>query len=256
MSESIPSWPREYFSQPGGEPFLFYVVYGQFDQEFRISDQKYRCTGVPDGLEIMQYGPRKRPEVVSTFRDGYLWDELKHENAGLASAIEQQTHCTILRGNFADIDTLDDFRNTIGLITYLLDSGGLAVYDPQMFAWWSPAEWHDDVFAPGQPVPRTHVKILFSADEDGEWFHTRGMRKFGRPDLSIPAVPARYRDAVMDLCNRFIEFQAFGGVIAEGEEIRLKSLPSGMRCTHKGSLDDPDFNNVHVEIVWPKAIRT
>jgi hypothetical protein len=49
MSESIPSWPREYLSQPGGEPFLFYVVYGQFDQEFRNSGQKYRCTGVPTG---------------------------------------------------------------------------------------------------------------------------------------------------------------------------------------------------------------
>jgi hypothetical protein len=28
----------------------------------------------------------------------------------------------------------------------------------------------------------------------------------------------------------------------------MRSLPSGMICTHKGDVDDPDFNNVHVEI--------
>lgn len=48
--------------------------------------------------------------------------------------------------------------------------------------------------------------------------------------------------------NRFIEFQAFGGVIEEGIEIRMEGLPSGMTCHHAGDLEDPDFNNVHVEI--------
>jgi hypothetical protein len=82
------------------------------------------------------------------------------------------------------------------------------------------------------------------------WYHTRGMRKFGRPDLSIHNVPAKYHEAVIELCNRFIEFQAFGGIIEEGQAIRMKSLPEGMTCHHEGTLDDLDFNNFHVEIVW------
>jgi hypothetical protein len=77
------------------------------------------------------------------------------------------------------------------------------------------------------------------------------MRKFGRPDLSSHNVPTRYREAVIDLIERFIEFQALGGVIAEGQEISMKRLPSGMTCRHGGDLDDPDFNNVHVEITPP-----
>lgn len=144
---------------------------------------------------------------------------------------------------------LSNDRNTIGLVTYLLDSGGVAVFDPQMFTWWSADEWREHVFAPGRPLPRTHVKILFSEDNEGEWFHTRGMRKFGRPDLSIHGVPAKYRDAIIDLCNRFIEFQSFGGIIGEDEEIRIASLPAGMTCKHRGSLDcrfsrsiEPDFH--------------
>lgn len=76
------------------------------------------------------------------------------------------------------------------------------------------------------------------------------MRKFGRPDLGIHRVPSQYHEAVTDLLNRFIEFQAFGGMIREGQEIRIASLPAGMYCTHRGTQEDPDFNNFHVEIKW------
>ena len=87
------------------------------------------------------------------------------------------------------------------------------------------------------------------SDSKLTWFHTRGVRKFGRPDLSIHNVPLPYHGAVIDLCERFIELQAFGAVIEDGQEIRVKSLPEGMTCHHAGDLDDPDFHNVHVEIV-------
>jgi hypothetical protein len=32
----------------------------------------------------------------------------------------------------------------------------------------------------------------------------------------------------------------------------MKRLPKAMICHHQGDLNDPDFNNVHVEIVWRK----
>jgi hypothetical protein len=54
--------------------------------------------------------------------------------------------------------------------------------------------------------------------------------------------------AVKDLCDRFIEMQAFGAVIPEGQAIKVAGLPSGWRCRHQGDLDDPEFNNRHVAI--------
>jgi hypothetical protein len=47
--------------------------------------------------------------------------------------------------------------------------------------------------------------------------------------------------------------QANGGLIPEGEEIRISSLPTGLICHRAGDLDDPDFNNSHVEIRWPTS---
>ena len=92
--------------------------------------------------------------------------------------------------------------------------------------------------------------ILFSEENGSKWYHTRGLRKFGRPDLSIHDVPAKYEKQVTDLIERFIEFEGFGGIIPDGQKIKMKTLPEGMWCENKGDFEDPDFNNKHIEIYW------
>lgn len=214
-----------------------------------LSRSIYRSDGIPDGLSVVLYGPTVHPETVASFRNGYLWDQLKKREPELASHISAQDSCFVLQGTFMDPRTLDYLRDTVGLITHLLDHGGVAVFDPQMFEWWSPQKWKERIFDPDGPVPRHHTVILLSEDAPGtEWIHTRGLRKSGRPDLSVHRVPPSLKEGVIDLCNRFIELQAFGGVVVEGQEIQMKSLPPGMRCHHKGDVEDPDFNNVHLDI--------
>jgi len=249
MSSSVNNWPRPYYRVGGGDAFLFYVVYGPTPKDFSVSRSKYRFDGIPDELKISSYGPTSNPEVVDDFRSGYLWDEFQRAHVTLANEVANQSECLIIRGDISDPPDLNYLRNVIGFITWCLDSDSIAVFDPQMFKWWIPSEWMEWIFDPAAAVPRHHVFILTSEDENGtEWFHTRGMRKFGRPDLSVYRVSADLRDGVIDLLNRFIEFQAFGGIIDEGQEIKMRSLPPGMICKHQGRLDDPDFNNVHVEI--------
>jgi hypothetical protein len=249
VPEHLPSWPRKYFEPKGGNPFLFYVVFGEIDQSVPLSASHYRVAGVPDELEVVSYGPGSNPDGVHSFCEGYLWNNLKLTDPELAGKISRQKSCFVLRGDFRDPATLDYLRDTIGLITHFLDCGGVAVFDPHMFKWWSSENWRTQIFEPAAAVPRHHVIILTSNDENSTtWFHTRGLRKFGRPDISIPKVGGEWKEAAIELCNRFIEFQAFGGVIKEGKEIEMKNFPNGFRCHHRGDLDDPDFNNVHVSI--------
>jgi len=249
MSE-LETWEREFYEAGGGDPFLFYVVYGNVDSSAALSRSSYRTEGVPEGLDIMAYGPDSAPEVPGSFLEGYLWDELQSTDPELARAIEAQHSCLVLRGEFEDPENLNYLRDTIGFTTWAIDNGGIAVFDPQMFKWWSASSWREKIFEPAAPVPRHHTMIQLSPEEsEGRtWVHTRGMRKFGRPDLSVPHVAAQDMDAVVDLCNRFIEMQAFGSIIPEGQDIRMHALPDGWTCHHGGHLDDPDFNNVHVRI--------
>lgn len=256
MPTTLETWERPKFAAGGGDPFLFYVVYGECRTDAPLSRSRYRCGGVPDGIDVMKYGPEQHPEVPGQFREGYLWDSLQEESPRFAAAVARCEHCTILRGTPAESATLNYLRDTVGFLTYLLDQGGVAIYDPLSFHWWQPDEWRQTIFEPAAPVPRQHTVILVSEEDDSpdKWFHTRGMRKFGRPDISVHNVSSDLEAGVTRLCNRLIELQASGQVIADGQSIRMESLPGGGVIHHAGDLDDPDFNNVHLEVqLYPSA---
>lgn len=253
MSETVATWPRRHYEPGGGDPLLFYVVYGEINVSTPLSPSKYRSRGVPDGIDLMTYDPDGHPEVAGSFRQGYAWDEFEKVDPSAASQVAECERCMVLRGTPRDDSSLNYLRDCVGLLTYLLDGGGVAIYDPQIFRWWQPGSWRRDVFQPAAPVPGSHVVILVSQEEDPsrKWFHTRGLRKFGRPDISVHDVPAGFEEGVIDLCNRLIDIQARGAVIPEGQQINIPSLPEGAVMRHRGDLDDPDFNNVHLDIRWP-----
>lgn len=248
------AWARPHHQPGGGDAFLMYVVHGTLPQRLEISASRYRCSGLPDGLEFTRYGRTGPSEAVGAFRQGFLWEQLTATDPALAERVAAQPECAVIRGAVADPKDLGYLREVVGLLTCLLDSGGVAVFDPQMFTWWEPQRWRTEIFEPDVPSPARHVTILGTEEEGGtQWLHSRGLRKFGRPDLSLRGVPAEHLDASLSLLNRFIHLQALGGIIPDGQEVRAEPLPPGLICRHRGSLDDPDFNNVHVEITWPAA---
>lgn len=255
MTAQLEPWNRTAYVAGGGEPFLFYVAYGDINPKAPLSRSKYRSEGIPKGISMMSYGPDQHPEVPGSFRGGFLWDELQANDPKLAAAVEQCDRCIVLRGTPADATSLNYLRDTIGLMTYMLDHGGCAIYDPQMLRWWSAADWREQSSAPASTVAHKHTVILVSDEEDHslKWYHTRGMRKFGRPDISVHNVAAVQGNAVVNLCNRLIEHLAAGHVIADGQHIRMPGLPPRTTARNAGDLDDPDFNNVHLDIRLGKA---
>jgi hypothetical protein len=255
MTAQLESWNRTAYVVGGGEPFLFYVAYGNIDPRAPLSRSKYRCEGIPEGVSMMSYGPDQHPEVPGSFREGYLWDQLQNEDPELAGAVELCDRCIVLRGAPDNDTSLNYLRDTIGLISYLLDHGGCAIYDPQMLRWWSAAAWQEQASAPASAVAHKHTVILVSDEEDSslKWYHTRGMRKFGRPDISVHNVPALQSNAVVNLCNRLIEHLAAGHIVADGQDVRMPGLPPGTTARNAGHLDDPDFNNVHLDIQLGKV---
>jgi len=129
----LDSWERKHYKPGGGDAFLFYVIYGRFEKAVPLSRLQYRVQDVPKGLDVITYGPSSSPSVPGSFREGFLWERLQLSNPHLAQTIASQDSCMILRGTFPDPENLDYLRDTVGLITYFLDNGGVAVFDPQMF---------------------------------------------------------------------------------------------------------------------------
>jgi len=248
MTGDLTDWPRVYHQPGGGDAFLFFAVYGRFPADVEVSSAEYRTAGVPQGTSLRKLNRAQSPGFP--FSSEAIGELLRPKQPALFAAVQQVPECMILQGTVADPANLNYLRDAIGLILYLLDHGGIAAIDPQQFKLYDAAAWRTELFAPASPDLALHA-VIFSSDEAGgrRWIRTRGLRKFGRPDLSLHNVIPEHQNAVIELFNRFVLFQAQGGVIADGQEIQMGSLP-GLICRHAGGLDDPDFNNVHVEMSW------
>ncbi len=231
---------------------ILYVVYGRFSEDEPISGKTYRTRGMPAGVEMRKLSRAERADFP--FTDGVFAEAVGKTKPGLLRQVQTVPECLVVQGEVADPPDLKYLRDVVGIVTFALDHGGVAVIDPQQIKLYEPARWKEEIFEPQPPRLSKHAVILLSDEPDGtRWFHTRGMRKFGRPDLSMHRVPRDLEKGVIEMMNRFILSQAQGARIPDGEEIRMASLPSGLTCHHAGSLEDPDFNNVHVEIQWPPA---
>ena len=253
MPAKLKSWPRPHFEAGGGNALLYFVVFGKFDLSEPLSAKKYRSDGMGDWLHLTHQTRAKEAAAIAAHQSGKLWEIVTRDAPVTAAEALTAPEAVVVRGEATDPPTLDYFRDAIGVVTYLLDRGGVSVYDPQRFWLWSGDEWRSEIFEPGEPRPQEHTVILVSDDEGSErtqWLHTRGLRQYGRPDLSVRGVGPNHMDAVTHMIERFIEMQAYGGVVGEGQEVRMRGLPPGGVCHHRGSVDDPDFNNVHIAIEW------
>ena len=251
MAGGPKAWPRPHFTPGGGNPLLFFAVFGAFDLNEPFHRSKYHSNGPGDWLDVSRLTRAESPDVFASYQSGPIWKMFDRDVPVTAAEALQVPEAVVVRGEVTDPDTLDYFRDAIGVVTWLLDRGGVSIYDPQRFWLWSADEWREEIFAPGEPQPQEHTVILVSEDAgDVTWLHTRGMRQYGRPDLSVRGVGSAHIDAVTQMIERFIDLQAYGGVIPDGELIRMRGLPSGGVCRHQGHLDDPDFNNVHIAIEW------
>lgn len=248
------NWPRPQWQDSGDEAFLLWFVFGDFGADFQVDAGRYRTRGTPPGVEVVRYVNRELAKWDGYPLSGTLGRLLWEEDARLFERAKQAGECVMLRGIVEDPSDLDPLRDLVGTITALVDHGGVAVVDPQVLSMYDPAEWHRRYFARDAFDVRDHVLILCSEDEQASGrlhVHTRGLRKFARPDVSVRNVPPDAANLAGELAERFVSFQSAGGVVEEGRQVEIDGLPGGLRVRHAGAEDDPEFNNRHLALRWP-----
>lgn len=256
MTEATPAaaWPRPYW-QPGEEQVVLqFYVFGKFDQEMVIPSLRYGSPGLPAGVELQRF-----QNAVLRQWDGYplhgaLGEILREETLEVFEQARIAPEVLLLRGTIGDRHSLDYLRDTLGVLTGLLDIGGTAILDPQILSLFGDQAWRHHYLVGGGAPPRHHVLILCNAEDSAgrSWVHTRGMRKFGRPDLSIRNVPDRAIGQAGALCERLVELLALGAHFSAGQPLEVDGLVGGLVAQPGGSLDDPQFNNTHVAFHWPE----
>jgi hypothetical protein len=251
---SASNWVRPHFVPTPRQAFLLHWVYGEFSPELEIDARRFRTRGLPEGIAGQVFLHDSLRGGGADPLAGEMGEVLRAKAHDAFAAAQAAPHAMLIRGGIDDPADLMYLRDTIGFIACLLSHGGVAVLDVQSLALRTPAQWDAEVFAPDAPRAQNEVVMLRSADErhpGRAWLHTRGLRKFARPDLSIRNVPPDSAFNAQLVLERAADYLIAGGVFEDGREVRMSVAPPGLVPATVGDDDDPDFNNRHTEMVWP-----
>lgn len=253
MTATPQAWPRPYWQPSDETVVLYFYVFGRFAPELAIPAARYGSDGLPAGIELQRF----EHNALRTW-DGYplkgaLGDLLKEDAPAAFDLARAAPDVLVVRGELPDPDKLDYLRDTLGVLAALLDIGGTAILDPQILTLFDAAAWRRHYLIAGGAPPRHHALILRNADDEADrsHVHTRGLRKFGRPDISLRHVPDDQAEQAGMLCERLLELQALGAHFVEGQPLEVDGLPGELIAHPGGSPDDPRFNNTHVAFDWP-----
>ncbi len=245
-------WSRPHWTRDDAKAMLLYFVFGAFPETLQLDVARHGSAGLPGGVEL-----QRMPRTLMAHWDGHplrgaLGDLLREEDPAAFAAARAAPDCIMLRGEVSDAPTLDYLRDTLGAVGALLDVGGVAVVDPQILGIWSANGWRARYEGEGVTPLRDHLLIVCHDDQDGgAWIKTRGLRKFARPDVSIRRVPEDAIERAGAVAAHVAELEMRGMRFGAGSILDIEGVPGGMTARPGGSLDDPQFNNVHVEFVWP-----
>jgi hypothetical protein len=246
--------PRPYWQPSSEEVLLQFYVFGKFEQELVIPAMRYESPGLPAGVDIQRFQNLALRQWEGYPLKGALGEILREESPETFEQARTAPDVLVVRGKISDRNTLDYLRDTLGVLAALLDIGGSAILDPQILSLFSAEDWRRRYLVQGGAPPRNHLLVLRNAEETAgrSWIHTRGMRKFGRPDISLRNVPDREIDQAGALCEHLIDLQSLGTHFVAGQQLEVDGLSEDLVAQPGGSLDDPQFNNTYVAFHWPK----
>jgi hypothetical protein len=153
VSTVLPSWPRPHFVPGGGGAFLLYAVYGSIDLGRPLDGTTYRVAAVPPGVPVESRESDARPDGFAHFLTGPLWETVRKGATTLPARVEAADDCVLLRGTVTDPPTLDYLRDAVGVVTWALDNGGVAVFDVLQLKLWSADEWRAGFSPPAGRCP-------------------------------------------------------------------------------------------------------
>lgn len=253
-AQAAPDWPRPYWQPGSGETALLqFYVFGRFERDLVIPARRHGSRGLPGGVDLKRFQNLELRKWEGYPLGGALGELLREDAPDTFEQARIAPEVLVIRGELADAPGLDYLRDTLGVLAALLEVGGRAVLDPQLMELRDAEAWRARYLVEGGAPPRHHVLILRDAEPEGagSHVHTRGLRKFARPDLSLRHVPERELERAGVLCEKLVELAVLGTRFVAGQALEVEGMAQPLIAQPGGSLDDPAFNNRHVAFHWP-----
>jgi hypothetical protein len=182
--------------------------------------------GLPDGVDVQTVARADAPEWVDGFFAPALMDLAERDLGWPGRPPVEPTAVHVVKVRAEDPSDLRHLQAAWALARAFLDTGGFALLDAHAQAWLSPT--HIKERPADAPLRMAdEVSIVFETEPEhgfGHLMHTRGMLKFGRPDLVVVGIPPKHGVRIADIVNQLAERLALGTRLDPGDTVDLEAL--------------------------------
>ncbi|WP_433794646.1 hypothetical protein [Actinoplanes sp. CA-252034] len=227
MDLRVEPWRRPAHRRSGREAAVLLVAYASDEVLTGLDLTGVVPAAAPvDALDVRLHRHSENPEWVDGFRSGPLRNLAERELPD-PRLLDEATCCYSIQVRVPDPADLTHLQLAWAVAAAAARSGAVAVLD--VFAHdWSPAPSIADL-DPHRPFTvLREISVVAESDASpgfGHAVHTRGMLKFGRPDLIMGVPEARIGEAA-GILNQLAGMLADGHVLDPGRELRVDGATS------------------------------
>jgi hypothetical protein len=249
---TVPDWPRPHHKPSPSKASLFYLVFGEPPADLNISRARHHVDQLPPELRVSIHARGDDPAWFDAWFSPPVGLEMPHVFGEEAPKVAAAGRVAAVRAEFNDPESLAYLRNTVGVVSAIAEQGAVAIFDVQALTWWRPEGWRRRFVDRSEFAIGDHIFTAVSrdpGDESKTSLRTRGMKKFGRPDLLVRHLPgpadvdspsvAHAAEVVDGLAN----YLARGGILSDGETMHLARYDSSIVFFEAPQLrrkSDPD----------------
>jgi hypothetical protein len=227
---AVATWARSQFSPGGGPGRLYFVA---FLSRVPATDTiQVKGADLPSKEPVQAINATivtraKDPDWVSDWYSGPLRRQCEEVLGPDAPQLLAAECGVAVTAEFPDPPDLAYLQVAWEVVRSFLKQDGIAVLDCHQIRWFPCAEvvgWEPDrAFSIGQEI-RIVLETKPRADRLGHMMHTRGMAKFGRPDVVLDSATPDRAEALGRLLNRFAVYMAMGARVSPGEKSRVEGM--------------------------------
>jgi len=226
--QSPPRWQRPFWTPGGAEAEVAMVAFSQtpLPAGFTLAGERHGApsAGVPKTLNLGTLSARDNAEWIQGFFEPELLELARADLGGSPARLGEARHAHTLSGCFPDAPHLDHLQAVWALLRALAEAGCFVFLDLVAARWLSPDEVA--ALAPDAPFELDReISIILESEVRAEGVqvcHTRGLRKFGRPDLLSFEPPEQDGEATAGLLHALAERLALGEQVGAGDTFRAE----------------------------------
>jgi hypothetical protein len=218
----VEPWQRPAHRPAGREAAVLLVAFTPGEVLTELNLAAVTPANAPvDALAVRLHRHEDNPEWMDAFRTGPLRDLAARELPDLRP-IDEATCCYSIQVRVPDPVDLTHLQLAWAVAARVSRAGAVAVFDAFAHDWSLPEQVA--ALDPHRPFDILREISVIAESEPTPGFghpvHTRGMVKFGRPDLIMGVPEDRIGDAA-SILNRLATMLAEGHVLAAGHQLRI-----------------------------------